>query len=82
SGSSGFDEVYLYAINSSGSGVQITVQWGGTTSPTDDVPVIIPGKAGLVPIIPGCILNNGNVVRVYAVTPNVVNIMGFVNRIT
>ncbi len=82
SGSSGFDEIYIYAVNSSGSGIQITVQWGGTSSPADEVTQTIPSKAGLVPIIPGCVLNNGYVVRIYAVTPNVINIMGFVNRIT
>lgn len=79
-----FDEIWLYAMNTSASAVKLTVQWGGTTATDDDIEVTIPGESGLVLVAPGLILK-GNatplLVRAYAATTNVIVIHGYVNRI-
>ena len=79
------DEVWLYAVNSSASDVKLTVQWGGTTSPDDDIEYTVNAENGLYLIVPGLILK-GNatalVVRAFAATANVICISGYVNRIT
>lgn len=78
------DEIWLYAQNTSTSAVKLTVQWGGTTSPDDEIELTIQPEAGLVTIAPGLLIR-GNatalVVRAFAGTANVITIHGFVNRI-
>ena len=80
-----FDEVWLYAVNSSSSGVKLTIEWGGTSSPDDLIEFTVPAESGLYLIAPGLVLK-GNatalVVRAFAATANVINIAGYVNRIT
>lgn len=79
------DEVWLYCQNTSASAVKLTIQWGGTTSPNDDIEVTVAAEAGLMLVIPGLILV-GNatplVVRAFAATASVLTIHGYVNRIT
>jgi hypothetical protein len=79
------DEIWLYVQNTSASSVKLTVQWGGTTSPDDDIEVTVAAEAGLMLVAPGLILK-GNatplVVRAFAATTNVLTIHGYVNRIT
>ena len=80
-----FDEVWLYAVNSSTSAVKLTIEYGGTTSPDDLIEFSVPAESGLYLISPGLIIK-GNatalVVRAFAATANVINIAGYVNRIT
>lgn len=76
-----YDEIWLWGFNSSVSGsVQTTIEYGGVDT-LNRITVSIPSCVGLVPLIPGLVLHNSAVVRVYASTPNVVTISGFVNRI-
>jgi len=77
-----FDEIWLYAYNSSAAGVVLTIQFGGTTAINDDIKVTVPSLSGLTAIVPGFILQNGSVVRAYAGSANVVTVSGFVNAIT
>jgi hypothetical protein len=76
------DEIWLYAYNSSGAAVLLTIQFGGTTSPDDDIKVNVPSQSGLMLVVPGLTLTNSDVVKAYAGTTNVITIGGFVNRIT
>lgn len=80
-----FEEIWLYAVNTSATSVKLTIQWGGTTSPNDDIEATIASESGLILIAPGLILK-GNatplVVRAFAATTNVLTIHGYVNRIT
>ena len=80
-----FDEIWLYAVNSSASAVKLTIEWGGVTSPDDLIESTIVSESGLVLISAGLIIK-GNatplVVRAFAASANVINIAGFVNRIT
>ena len=81
SGTSGLDEVWLYADNSSTSAVKLTVEFGGTAE-KDQIELNIPGESGLVLVVPGLVLNNSLVVRAFGATTNVVSISGYVNRIS
>lgn len=80
------DEVWLYAYNSSASPVVLTVQYGSTNTPDDDIKLTIPATSGLTLVVPGLILTGtgsaANTVRAYAATTNVIMISGYVNRIS
>lgn len=79
------DEVWLYATNSDTTARKLTIQWGGTTSPDDEIELTIPSESGLTLVAPGLLIQ-GNatalVVRAFAGTANVINIHGYVNRIS
>jgi hypothetical protein len=81
SGTSGLDEVWLYADNSSSATVKLTVEFGGTAE-KDQIELNIPGESGLVLVVPGLVLNNSLVTRAFAGTANVISISGYVNRIS
>jgi len=80
-----FDEIWLYAVNSSASSVKLTIEWGGVSSPDDLIELSIAAESGLVLVSPGLVIK-GNatalIVRAFAATANVINIAGYVNRIT
>jgi hypothetical protein len=75
-----WDEVWIRAINTSTSAVKLTLEWGGTAAPDDQIEKSIPGESGLIEVIPGHVLQNGAVVRAFADTANVIVIHGYVNR--
>jgi hypothetical protein len=80
-----YDEVWLYAVNTSASSVKLTIEWGGTTSPDDLLELTVLPEAGLVTVVPGLLIK-GNatplVIRAFAGTADVICIHGFVNQIT
>jgi hypothetical protein len=75
------DVITLYAYNSSSSAVTLTVQWGGTSTPDDDIKLSIPALSGLTLIAPDLVLRNSLVLAAYAGSANVITIHGFVNRV-
>ena len=81
SGTTDFDEVWLYAYNSSSSSVNVTVEFGGTTSPDNTIMQSVPAQSGLYLLVPGLPLQNAGAVTAYASVVNVVTLYGFVNRI-
>lgn len=81
SGTSGLDEIWMYASNSGSATVKLTVEFGGTAT-EDQIELNIPGESGLVLVVPGLVLNNSQVVRAFAGTTNVISISGYVNRIS
>lgn len=80
------DELWLWAYNSDTAARLLTIQFGGTSTPDDDIKVTMPSQAGLVLIVPGLILQGtgsvASTVAAYAATANVITIQGFVNRIS
>jgi len=74
-----WDEVWVRAVNTSGSPVKLTLEWGGTTT-DDQIEVTIPGEDGFHDVIPGHVLQNGKQVRAFAATAGVLIMHGFVNR--
>ncbi|NDB57908.1 hypothetical protein EB001_05635 [bacterium] len=78
------DEIWLYAVNSDTTARKLTIQFGGTSSPDDEIELTVAAESGLVLITPGFVLK-GNatplVVKAFAATTNVINIGGYVNQI-
>jgi hypothetical protein len=75
-----WDAIWIRAVNTSGSPVKLTLEWGGTASPDDQVEITLPAESGFTEVIPGHVLQNGVEVRAFAATANVIVLHGFVNR--
>lgn len=82
SGTTSFDEIWLWAYNGHTSAVTLTIEYGGSDVPDQNIVLTLASKSGLVPITPGLILQNGLSVKAFASTANVVTLSGFVNSIT
>jgi hypothetical protein len=76
-----YDELWLYACNTSSVVMTLTVEFGGTTNPDDRIIVGIAAQSGLMLVIPGFPLQNGCVVSAFGSVTNTINVNGFVNRI-
>ncbi len=75
------DEVWIYAQNLTSGTKRITVNYWALTSGhkiTCDLPV---KQFGPQVVVPGYILFNSNVVRIYATAANSAAVVGYVNRI-
>jgi len=77
-----FDEIWLWAYNGHTSAVVLTIEFGGADVPDQNIVLTLAPQVGLVPIIPGLILQNAMVVKAFASVANKVTISGFVNSIT
>ena len=79
-------EIWLYAVNSSATAaVKLTVQWGGTSIPDDQIELTIQPESGLVLVAPGLLIKGVAtplVVRAFAGSADVITIHGYVNTIT
>ena len=82
SGTSDYDELWIYCVNTSASAVKLTLEYGGVDAVDDNIEYTVAAEDGLKIIIPGLILQNGLVVKAFAGTTDVLVIHGFVNRIT
>lgn len=79
-----YDEIWLWASNTDTTARKLTIEFGGTTAGFL-IEQTIPAESGLVLIVPGLIIKgNATAVTVaaFAATANVVNIFGYVNRIS
>jgi hypothetical protein len=81
SGTSAYDEVWLYAYNDNPTSVQLTFLWGGTTEPDNAIRLTLAPRTGRTLIIDGMILQNSLVIKAYASVASVVTVDGFVNNI-
>lgn len=77
-----WDEVFINVYNSDADPVDVTIQWGGTSSPDDDIKFTLASKEGLEAEVLGDILQNNLEIKAYASKANVVTVGGYVNRIT
>ena len=81
-GTSDWDEVWIYCVNSSAVNVNLTIEWGEAAAPDGNIEKTIPAESGLYCVIPGLIIQNELVIAAFAGTTDVLVIHGFVNRIT
>lgn len=81
SGTTSFDEVYLYAYNGHTADVVLTIEWWEATVPDGNIVVTIPFKSGRYLVVDGRLINNALVVRAFASVANVIVVDGFVNKI-
>lgn len=79
-----FDEIWLYAYNGHTADVTLTIEFGGTGVPDDNVVMTIPYKQGAFLVVPGWILQNGTsaYIKAFASVANVAVIFGYINSIT
>ena len=77
-----FDEIWVYANNTSSSAVKLTLEWGTATAADGNIELTIAAESGLVLVVPGLILQNGMVVKAFAATADVILLTGYVNAIT
>ena len=80
-----FDEIWLYACNTSTSPVLLTIQFGGTGAVQNAKPITLPPQSGDVLVIAGLVLTGtgaaATTTYAFAATASVVTISGYVNRI-
>lgn len=81
SGTSSFDEVWIYATNNDSVSRNLTLEWGTTTAADGNIQLAIPSQSGLTLVIPGLILQNSLILTAFASAANVVLITGYVNTI-
>ena len=80
SGTSAWDEVWLYATNNDTASHNLTLQWG-STSAQDNIQLAVPAQSGMTLVIPGFILQNGLVIYAFSDAANKITIQGYANRI-
>ena len=80
-GTSDFDEIWLWCVNSSDTNVKLTLEYGEATAPDGNIEYTVGAEDGLKIILPGTILQNELVLKAFAGTADVLVIHGFVNRI-
>lgn len=82
SGSTSFDELFIWVSNTSASAVALTVEWGGVSDPADHLvkSYTIPANSLPIPIALGQRLQGGVVVKAFAGTTAVLNATGYYNR--
>lgn len=82
SGTTGFDEVYAWVSNTTGSAIPLTIEWGGNADPGDLIvkQLSIPPNSPPIPILTGQVLQNGLAVRAFAASAGL-NVTGYCNRI-
>ena len=78
------DEVWLWVTNTDSAARTITITCGGNVDPTNLVidALSLPAGQSMLLIIPGVSTTNSKVWAAFASVASVVNVMGFVNRIT
>jgi len=81
-GTSDLDELWVYAANTSGAASVLTIEFGGTTDQDDLIELEVAADSGMTLLVPGLLLQNGLLVKAFAADANVININGYVNRIT
>lgn len=84
--SADIDEIWIYANNSSAADEKLTIEYGGTTSPDNLIELTIAAESGLVLVVPGLTLSgdgsSARTVSAFSENGNVINITGYVNRIS
>lgn len=80
-GTSSWDEIWIYAYNDDAVAHLLTIFFGGTSDPANAIRVTIQPRSGRQLVLDGMILQNSLVVKAYADTTNVVMLDGFVNNI-
>lgn len=80
-GTAAIDDIRLTAVNNATTAVDLTIEWGGTTSPDDQIKVRLYPGAGEQVVATGR-LNGGVAVRAFAASANVISCKAEVNGIT
>ena len=83
SGTTSWDQVWVWAsAPTATAAINLTLEWGGTTSPDNLTVIPIPPAFGQVLVVPGWLLNNSLVFTAFAGSANLITLTGYVDRIT
>ena len=74
------DEIWLWACNTASASRKLTVEFGGVAV-DQNIVVNIPAETTVL-VVPGWVLTNSKVMAAFASVADVINVVGFVNRIT
>lgn len=79
------DEIWIYCTNNGSVAADITIEYGGTGA-ANQVIATIQSKSGLTILLAGLVLTGtgsvGTTITAFASTTNVINVLGYINRIT
>lgn len=78
---SALDEITMYLTNTDTVDRQVTIEFGGATAPDWNVIINVPAKDTVL-AVPGIPLTNSTTCKAFAAAANVVNMLGYVNRIS
>lgn len=81
-GTANWDEIWIYANNTSATAAKLTLEWGTTTAIDGNIELTVSAESGLVLVIPGIILQNSLLVKAFAATADVILLTGYVHNIT
>jgi hypothetical protein len=74
-----FDAIWLYANNTSGSAVNLTIEWGASSDAS--IVISVASNTGLTLVTPGLYIQASLPVKAFASTANVIFLTGYVNRL-
>lgn len=74
-----FDEIWVYASNTSASDVILTIELGDIGS-TREIDVIVEANNTAL-VVPGVPIQGSGSIRAYAASTNVINVFGWINSI-
>ena len=77
-----FDEIWIYANNTSATAAKLTIEYGTATAADGNIELTVAAESGLILVIAGLILQNSRVVKAFAATADVLLLTGYVNAIT
>lgn len=77
---SSLDQVFLYAQNTDTTVRTLTLLFGGTTSPDDEIKLDLGPESGVALVIPGFLLTGGVILKAFGSSANVITISGEVRR--
>lgn len=84
--SSAIDEIWIYATNTDSVARTLTLEYGGVVNPDNRIILSIPAQSGLTIAVAGLILSGtgavGRSITAYGSSANVINLVGYVNRIS
>jgi len=81
-GTTTFDEIYAWAVNTATVDRKFTLEWGRSTGNVGQkVELTVPMQDGPYLVVPGWVLQNARQVRGFAAAASVITVYGFVNRI-
>jgi hypothetical protein len=75
------DEIYMFLTNTDSVDRAVTVEFGGATAPDFNVKFIVPAGETILAIA-GVPLTNSKTVKAFAAAANVINMLGYINRIS
>ena len=79
SGTTDFDEVWVWATNVNTTAETLTLEVGTADEDQNVMAIIQPDETVLV--CPGILMHDGDVLKGFSTTANKVNVFGFVNRL-